>query len=73
VKPADKSLQPVLLSRVLYVPALQNNLLSVLHLIANHRFCIGIQGKEMVFLQNSKRRFTAAVCNNTGWLNASTC
>jgi hypothetical protein len=72
VEPADKSLQPVLLSRVLYVPALQNNLLSVLHLVTNNRFCIRIEGKEMVFLQNSKHRFTTAVCGNTAWLNAST-
>jgi hypothetical protein len=65
LEPADKSLRPVLLSRVLYVPALQNNLLSVLHLVANHRFLIEIEGKEMVFLQSSKHRFTAAICDNT--------
>jgi hypothetical protein len=62
----------VLLSRVLYVPVLQNNLLSILHLVANHRFCIEIEGKEMVFLQNSECRFTAAIRNNMAWLNAST-
>jgi transposase InsO family protein len=72
LEPADKCLRPVLLSRVLYVPALQNNLLSVLHLVANHRFCIEIEGKEMVFLQNSEHRFTTAIRNNTAWLNAST-
>jgi transposase InsO family protein len=72
LEPADKSLRPELLSRVLYVPALQNNLLSVLHLVANHRFCIEIEGKEMVFMQNGERRFTAAICDNTAWLNAST-
>jgi transposase InsO family protein len=72
LEPADTSLRPVLLSRVLYVPALQNNLLSVLHLVANHRFRIEIKGKEMVFMQNSERRFTAAICDNTAWLNAST-
>jgi hypothetical protein len=69
---ADKSLRPVLLSRVLYVPALQNNLLSVLHLIANHRFRIEIEGKEMVFLQNGEHRFSAAIRDNTAWINAST-
>jgi hypothetical protein len=72
LEPTDKSLRPVLLSRVLYVPALQNNLLSVLHLVANHRFRIEIKGKEMVFLQSGKRRFTAAIRDNTAWLNAST-
>jgi hypothetical protein len=72
LEPANKSLRPVLLSRVLYVPALQNNLLFVLHLVANHRFCIEIKGKEMVFLQSGERRFTAAIRDNTAWLNAST-
>jgi transposase InsO family protein len=72
LEPADKSLRPVLLSRVLYVPALQNNLLSVLHLVANHCFRIEIEGKEMVFLQNGERRFTAAIRDNTAWLNATT-
>jgi transposase InsO family protein len=72
LEPADKSLRPVLLSSVLYVPALQNNLLCVLHLVANHRFCIEIEGKEMVFMQNGERRFTAAIRDNTAWLNAST-
>jgi transposase InsO family protein len=50
---------------------LQNNLLSVLHLVANHRFRIEIKGKEMVFLQSDERCFTAAICDNTAWLNAS--
>jgi hypothetical protein len=65
MEPADRLLRPVLLSRVLYVPALQNNLLSVLHLVANHRFRIEIEGKEMVFLQNGKQRFTAVMRDNT--------
>jgi hypothetical protein len=72
LEPADKSLRPVLLSRVLYVPALQNNLLSVLHLVANHCFRIEIEGKEMVFMQSGERRFTAAIRDNTAWVNAST-
>jgi hypothetical protein len=69
---ADKSLSPMLLSRVLYVPTLHNNPLSVLHLVANHRFCLEIEGKEMVFLQSGERCFTAAIRDNTAWLNAST-
>jgi hypothetical protein len=72
LEPADKSLRPVLLSRVLYVPALQNNLLSVLHLVANHRFRSETEGKEMHCMQNGERRFTAAIRDNTAWLNAST-
>jgi hypothetical protein len=61
----------VLLSHVLYVPALQNNLLSVLHPVVNHRFRIDIKGKKMVFLQNSEHHFTAAIRNNTVWSNTS--
>jgi hypothetical protein len=72
LEPADKSLHLVLLLDVLYVPALQSNLLSVLHLVANHRFRIEIKGKEMAFLQNGEHRFTAAIRDNTAWLNAST-
>jgi transposase InsO family protein len=72
LEPADKSLRPVLLSRVLYVPALRNNLLSVLHLVVHHRFRIEIEGKEMVFMQNGEHRFTATIRDNTAWLNAST-
>jgi hypothetical protein len=72
LEPADKSLRPVLLSHVLYVPALQNNLLSILHLVTNHRFRIEIKGKEMVFMQNGECCFTAVIRDNTAWLNAST-
>jgi hypothetical protein len=72
VEPADKSLRVMWLSCVLYVPALQYNLLSVLHLVAHHHFCIEIEGKEMVFLQNGEHRFTAAIRNHTAWLNTST-
>jgi hypothetical protein len=68
---ADKSLRLVCLSCVLYVPAPQNNLLSVLHLVANHRFDIKIEDKERVFIQNGECGFTAAIRDNTTWLNAS--
>jgi hypothetical protein len=68
----DKLLHPVLLSRVLYVPALQNNLLSVLHLVTNHPFHIKIKGKGMVFLQSGEHCFTTTICDNTALLNAST-
>jgi hypothetical protein len=44
----------------------------VLHLVAHHRYRNEIDGKEMVFLQNSEHRFTAAIRDNTAWLNAST-
>jgi hypothetical protein len=72
LKPLDKSLDLLLLSCVLYVPALQNNLLSVLHLVSTHRFCIKIEGTEMLFLRNAKPMFTAMICKNTAWLDMHT-
>jgi hypothetical protein len=65
VELADQCLHPVLPSRELFVPALQNNILSVLHVIAHHCFRIKIEGKEVVFLQNGECRFTLAIRNNT--------
>jgi hypothetical protein len=43
----------------------------VLHLVAHHCFCIEIEGKKMVFLQNGKHCFTTAICDHTAWLNVS--
>jgi hypothetical protein len=69
LEPLDKSLNPLLLSCVLYVPALQNNLLSVLHLVSTHRFCVEIEGTEMLFLRDARPMFTAMICKNTAWLD----
>jgi hypothetical protein len=38
MEPLDESLDPMCLSHVLYVSALQNNLFAVLHLVTSHRF-----------------------------------
>jgi hypothetical protein len=69
LEPLDKLLDPLLLSCVLYVPALQNNLLSILHLVSTHRLCVEIEGTEMLFLCNAKPMFTAMICENTAWLD----
>jgi transposase InsO family protein len=68
----QQSLDPLLLSRVLYVPALQNNLLSVLHLVSTHRFRIEIEGTEMLFLRDARPMFTATIRENTAWLDVHT-
>jgi hypothetical protein len=72
MEPTSNSLGLLLLSSVLYVPALQNNLLSVLHLVSNHRFCVEIEGTGMLFLHNGQPMFTATIRNNTAWLDVRT-
>jgi hypothetical protein len=72
MEPLDESLDPVRLSRVLYVPMLQNTLFAVLHLVTSHRFRVEIEGTEMLFLRNGARILTAMICNKTAWLNVRT-
>jgi transposase InsO family protein len=68
----DESLDPVCLSRVLYVPALHNNLFAVLHLVTSHCFRVVIEGTVMEFLRNSVRILTATIRDKTAWLNVRT-
>jgi hypothetical protein len=72
MEPTNDLLGLLLLSSVLYVPALQNNLLSVLHLVSNHRFRVKIKGTGMLFLRNGQPMFTATICDNMAWLNVRT-
>jgi hypothetical protein len=72
MEPTDNSLGLLLLTGVLYVPLLQNNLLSVLHLVSNHRFRVEIEGTGMLFLRNGQPMFTATIRKNTAWLNVRT-
>jgi hypothetical protein len=72
MEPADNSLGLLLLTSVLYVPLLQNNLLSVLHLVLNHRFCVEIEGTGMLFLRDGQLMFTATIRDNTAWLDVRT-
>jgi hypothetical protein len=68
----DPSLNPCCLTCVLYVPELQNNLLSVLHLVANHSFRVEIEGKRMSFTQNGSPRFVAMIKGTTAYMDVST-
>jgi hypothetical protein len=68
----DESLDPVCLSRVLYVPALQSNLLAVLDLVTSHRFRVKIEGTEMLFLRDGACILTATICDKTAWLDVCT-
>jgi hypothetical protein len=72
MEPTNNLLGLLLLSSVLYVPALQNNLLSILHLVSNHCFCVKIKGTGMLFLRNGQSMFTTTICKNTTWLDICT-
>jgi hypothetical protein len=72
IEPSDHSLAPCKMIDVLYVPDLQNSLLSVLHLVSRHCFCIEIEATSMSFSQQGSLRFTASICSNTVYLNVST-
>jgi hypothetical protein len=65
--PTDPSMNPCRLTCVLYVPELQNNLLSVLHLVANHWFCVEIKGKRMAFYQQGSPHFVATIKGTTAY------
>jgi hypothetical protein len=70
--PTDPSMNPCCLTRVLYVPELQNNLLSVLHLVANHSFRVEIEGKRMAFYQQGSPRFDATIKGTTAYMDITT-
>jgi hypothetical protein len=61
IEPSDQSLQPCKMTDVLYVPDLQNSLLSVLHLVSRHCFRIESEGTAMLFSQQGSLRFTASM------------
>jgi hypothetical protein len=56
----------------LHVPELQNNLLSVLHLVSCHAFEVVINSKEMRFMKDSELCFTAPICQNTAYVDCTT-
>jgi hypothetical protein len=72
IEPSDQSPAPCKMSNVLYISDLQNSLLSVLHLVSRHCFCIEIEGTMMSFSQQGSLRFTASIRSNTAYLNIST-
>jgi hypothetical protein len=72
MEPLDESLDPVCLSRVLYVPAPQINLFAVLHLVTSHCFRVVIEGTVMEFLCDGVHILTATIRDKTAWLDVRT-
>ena len=61
------------LTRILHVPALENNLLAVLYLTRQKSFEVHITFDTMAFSRNGTVLFTATIDNNNvGYLNGST-
>jgi hypothetical protein len=56
----------------LHVPELQNNLLSILHLVSCHVFEVGINSTEMRFMKDSELCSTASICQNTAYVDCTT-
>ncbi|KAF9038250.1 hypothetical protein BDP27DRAFT_1525797 [Rhodocollybia butyracea] len=61
-----KEVRQVLFSRVLHVPAFNNNLLSVLYLTKHKGFTLQILRDTMEFSLNGSVLFTASVNNKSG-------
>jgi transposase InsO family protein len=72
LQPTSPGLRELRLSRVLHVPELQNNLLSVLHLVSCHAFEVVINSKEMRFMKDSELCFTASIRQNTAYVDCTT-
>jgi hypothetical protein len=65
--------QPLLFHRVLHVPLLQNNLLSVLYLAVHKYYHIHINSKTINFTQLGRLRFTASITSlNAAFLDGVT-
>ena len=71
-QPKDTKLSPILLSDVLYVPQLQNNLLSVLFLTVHHGIKVEIMGTVLRFYKMGKLIMTAKINGRLGYLNGDT-
>lgn len=67
-----KPSRSVLFSRVLHVPSLQNNLLSVFHLTSHHGYVANIAQGRMNFHLNNTLLFQATVRRGVGYLNGRT-
>lgn len=62
----------VILSRVLYVPALSNNLLAVLPMVRNCGVTVHMAADKMVFKAEGKIILTASYRNKAAWLDGHT-
>ena len=68
-----RQVRDVLITRVLYVPALCNNLLAVLYLTRNKGFNVHITKDKMEFVRNDVLLFCATISNaGIGYLDGST-
>jgi len=67
-----RKLRPVLFSNVLHVPALNQNLLSVLTLTSKHSFRVIIDSNTMAFILDRVPHFYAAVADRVALLSGST-
>ena len=68
-----KQSRDVEFTRVLHVPALQNNLLAVLYLTKHKEFDVHISADTMSFIRNKTVMFTAHITNeNVGYLDGET-
>jgi transposase InsO family protein len=72
LQPTLPGLRELRLIRVLHVSELQNNLLSVLHLVSCHAFEVVINSKEMRFMKDSELCFTASIRQNTAYVDCTT-
>jgi transposase InsO family protein len=70
--PKDKKLSPILLSDVLYVPQLRNNLLSVLFLTIHRGIKVEIIGTALRFYKMGKLILTATVNGRLAYLDGET-
>ena len=71
-RPKDTKLSLILLSDVLYVPQLQNNLLSVLFLTVHHGIKVEIMGTVLRFYKMDKLIMTTGVNGRLGYLDGDT-
>ena len=67
-----RKLRPVLFSNILHVPALNQNLLSILTLTSKHSFRVIIDSNTMAFILDHVPRFYAAVADRVALLSGST-
>jgi hypothetical protein len=72
LRPTGPGLCGICLSCVLHVPELQNNLLSVPHLVSCHVFEVVINSKEMRFSKDFIMCFTTSIQDNTAYTNCTT-
>ena len=67
-----KTAQGIIFAHVLHVPALQNNLLAVLHLTTHHNLSINIVWNHISFFQDQELCFCVTVWNGIGFLTENT-